>query len=92
MRRTGNKNDLMELFDFAIAQEKKFVAVKVKIAGQDAPEVILNSNSSFKKKKEYYDKAYNKDLTLKATSDIKITEFVAFDMPATLLNFIGLEI
>ena len=43
------------------------------------PEVIINSKGNFDKKLEYYQNAYNDDLTLKSFNGIKIIGFTYGD-------------
>jgi MinD superfamily P-loop ATPase len=40
-----------------------------------APEIIINRKENFNTKLDYYSKAYNEDLTLKANPNIKIIDY-----------------
>lgn len=66
---------------FKEAKERKmpFVGVKIQMKGFERPEVIINHYKNFDKKLEYYKKAYNEDLTLKAFNGIKIIGFTCGD-------------
>jgi len=66
---------LEEEFKIAIETKAKFIAVKIQTEASTDAEIIINPNANFPKKLEYYKKAYNEDLTLKAFNGIKITDF-----------------
>ncbi|MGL4801950.1 MAG: hypothetical protein ACRC18_06765 [Cetobacterium sp.] len=69
-------NNLRECFNGAIENGAKFIGVKVWMFGFEECEVIINPVKNFEKKLEYYQSAYNEDLTLKnAPSKIKIIGF-----------------
>lgn len=62
---------------FKRAKEGKFnyVAVLISMEGFPKLETIINPYDNFDAKLEYYKKAYNDDLTLKAFGGIKIVDF-----------------
>ena len=59
----------------AIVDKAKYIAIAVLIEGAKDPEIIINLTSNFKSKMDYYKKAYNEDLCLKANQTIKIVDF-----------------
>ena len=71
------KNDFMQIFNQAISENKDFVVVVILTKGSDAPEFIINPNANFQNKKEYYDKAYNDELTLNTYDGIRIVDCYA---------------
>ncbi|HHX60341.1 MAG TPA: hypothetical protein GX707_06340 [Epulopiscium sp.] len=52
----------------------KYMIIYVSVEG-NTPEIIINTKENFKAKLNYYTKAYNNDLTLKANSNIKIVKY-----------------
>lgn len=66
-------------FKEAIKQNRKYVGVQIEMQGFDDCEIIINPTSNFESKLEYYKKAYNEDLTLKAFNGIKIVGFTFGD-------------
>ena len=70
---------LEQCFYEASQQGKKYVGIKVQMQGFPKAEIIINENENFDSKFEYYKKAYNEDLTLKAFSGIKIIGFTYAD-------------
>lgn len=68
-------NDLEDCFKFAKELNEKFVGIKIQMQGFEKPELIINQKENFDTKLEYYKKAYNEDLTLKAFNGIKIIGF-----------------
>lgn len=60
------------IFRDAKAEGDKYIAIFIKMPGCDKPEIIINPSENFDSKLEYYMKAYNDDLTLKACNDISI--------------------
>ncbi len=67
--------DLEGCFIEAKEEEANFIGVKIKMAGFEEPEIIINPIENFDTKLAYYQKAYNDDLTLKTFSGIKIVDF-----------------
>lgn len=67
-----NKNNLIELFDFAIKSNMKYVAVEIDNSDYGKPEIIINERENFKDKFDYYLKAYDDNLILKSCAKIKI--------------------
>jgi hypothetical protein len=65
-------SDLIERFDIAKNEGWKYIGVEIQMAGFLKPEVIINPIENYEKKLEYYKKAYNNDLTLRAFNGIKI--------------------
>lgn len=68
-------NNLEKCFYEASVNDKKYVGVKIQMAGFKNPEIIINENANFDKKFDYYKKAYNENLTLKTFEGIKIVGF-----------------
>jgi hypothetical protein len=69
-------DDLRECFQDAIEnKDVLFLAVKIKMEDFEMPEVIINPRDNFIKKLNYYQKAYNYNLELKANTGIKIIDF-----------------
>lgn len=66
---------LNDLLKEGTLSKRKFMVIVVKVEGCKAPEVIVNHRVNFEEKLTYYSKAYNDDLTLKANSKIRITDF-----------------
>jgi hypothetical protein len=81
-KQTMNKSPLTQLIEYGnsdvVRQECNYLIVEVE-AGTNAPEVIVNPKENFAAKLEYYAKAYNDDLTLKANPNIKIIRWVFVD-------------
>lgn len=71
--------NLEKCFYEASQTDKKYVGVKIEMQGFPEPEIIINKNENFDGKFEYYKKAYNEDLTLKAFNGIKIIGFTSGD-------------
>lgn len=59
-------------------QDAEYLVVIIE-GNAPAPEIIVNPKKNFKSKLEYYEKAYNEDLTLKNNTDIRITGFYFVD-------------
>jgi len=72
-------DSLENTFEAAYQNGARLVAVKIEMQGFEKPEVIINQTENFKTKLEYYKKAYNQDLTLKAFNGIKIIGFTFGD-------------
>lgn len=71
-------------FKKAIESNDKFIAVSVTIPNCEKCEEIINPRENFECKLEYYKKAYNEDLTLKAFNQIKIKGFMSGNNYKTL--------
>lgn len=71
--------NLINTFNSAKELKQKYVAVKIQVENSKSEEIIINPIENFDKKLEYYKKAYNEDLTLKANTNIKITGFTFRD-------------
>lgn len=79
---------LLSLGNSSYAKENaNFMMVMVSVNGGD-PEIIINPKTNFKAKLEYYAKAYNDDLTLKANPNIKIVYYDCFATANQLVNTI----
>lgn len=65
--------DLENCFTGAVIKKAKYIGVKVQMEGFEEPEIIINLTENFETKSFYYNKAYNKDLSLKSYNCIKIT-------------------
>ena len=68
--------ELVDVFNRAISQEENYIGVRIETQGSARPEIIINPTENFETKLEYYQKAYNDDLTLKSFNGIKITGFM----------------
>jgi len=68
-------DSLSNMVDEALMSDAAYIGVKIQMQGFAKPEVIINEVENFKTKLEYYKKAYNMDLTLKAVNEIKIVGF-----------------
>lgn len=55
-------------------EKANYLLVWVSING-GTPEIIINYRENFESKLNYYQQAYNEDLTLKANSNIRIIHF-----------------
>lgn len=64
--------NLEKTFEGANDNGALFIGVKIQTQGSLGAEVIINPRVNFDSKLEYYKKAYNDDLTLKAFNGIKI--------------------
>ncbi|CAM3778268.1 hypothetical protein [Alkalicoccus chagannorensis] len=67
--------------------EAKWMIIGVQAYGNEV-EWIINPKANFKTKLEYYEQAYNEDLTLKDNSNIKIVDYdfvehILFEDPET---------
>lgn len=80
---------LTECFENAIKGHNKFIAVQVTMEGFPRPEVIINQTANFEAKLEYYQNAYNDDLTLRSYPAIKITGYIASDSYAEIELVLG---
>ena len=78
---------LRRAFGSIWAKESKYVGILVDIVG--VKEVIINSNENFDAKLEYYEKAYNEDLTHKHAVGIKIVGYTFGDSFAEIQNELG---
>ena len=67
--------DLEMVFNQAKGMDASYIGVKIQMQGFDEPEIIINPKENFDAKLEYYKKAYNEDLTLKAFNGIEIVGF-----------------
>lgn len=85
-------NTLIDTMDNAFIISAKYIAVKIQMQGFAKPEVIINETDNFKTKLEYYKKAYNMDLTLKAFNGIKIVGFVFGDSYNDIQNDLDLPL
>lgn len=65
---------LVNMFGEARSLGANFIGVKIQMEGFEEPEVIINPSENFYTKLEYYKRAYNDDLTLKAFNGIKIID------------------
>lgn len=66
--------EFIEFFNKAIENKDKYVAVVVTNNCKE-PEIIINPNSNFEEKLNYYKNAYSEDLTLKTFNKIKIIKY-----------------
>lgn len=71
--------NLERCFKRAIEVGAEYVAVKIHTRGSEGEEVIINPKENFISKMEYYQKAYNDDLTLKSFNGIRIVGFTFAD-------------
>ena len=70
-----NMSKLETCFYSASEQDCLYIGVLIEMEGFEKPEIIINESPNFNKKLDYYKKAYNDDLTLKAFNGIKIIGF-----------------
>jgi hypothetical protein len=64
--------NLENVFEAAEKNQNKYIGVKIEAKGSAKPEIIINPSENFKAKLEYYQKAYDENLSLKAAKGIKI--------------------
>ena len=67
--------NLERCFMKAIADKTPYIGVEVRMQNFPSDEIIINDYENLSKKLEYYKKAYNDNLTLKAFSGIRIVGF-----------------
>jgi hypothetical protein len=67
-----NLSELNACFDQAEQNDGNFIAVRIEMEGFPKPELIINERENFQAKKEYYNRAYNEDCTLKTFQGIRI--------------------
>lgn len=72
-------NNLEKCFESAKKENATWIAVVVKTPNCESSELILNTNVNFDTKLDYYRKAYDFELSLKACKDIKIVGFTFGD-------------
>lgn len=58
--------DLVRCFECAKKNGNKYIGVKIETKGYKEAEIIINPRANFDSKLEYYQNAYNEDLTLKS--------------------------
>lgn len=75
------KEELNAIFEDGRNRRKGFIAVKIETEGNPAPEIIINGAENFDAKQNYYNKAYDDNLTLIAAKEkgkiIRITDALA---------------
>lgn len=71
--------NLINCFETAKRLNYKYVAVKIDMQGFAKPEIIINRKENFDDKLEYYLKAYDENLVLKANNGIRIIGFMYSD-------------
>lgn len=71
--------DLEQCFNKAYDERMKYVGVKIEMQGFEEAEIIINPFENIKDKLEYYKKAYNEELSLKAFIGIRIVGFAFGD-------------
>lgn len=64
--------NLRNVIEGAITYNNNYIGVAIQMKDMPEREIIINPNDNFEDKLNYYTKAYNEDLTLKANPDIKI--------------------
>lgn len=67
--------NLVKCFNTAKEENYKYVGVAIVNEEYDGVEIIINSSENFDNKLDYYLKAYDDNLTLKAYNKIKILGF-----------------
>lgn len=70
---------LVNNFEYAKDSGVKYVGVAIAMQGFEKPEIIINAKENFDTKLDYYQKAYNNDLTLKTFNGIRIVGFTYRD-------------
>ena len=68
---------LNEIFEEAKTCGAKFIGVKIEMQDFPKAEIIINERENFQAKQDYYNKAYNEDLTLKTFNGIRIVGVAA---------------
>ena len=71
--------DLEQCFKDAKYTDALYIGVQIKAPGSHGMETIINPKENFAAKSEYYQKAYNDNLTLKAFDKISIVDFCIGD-------------
>lgn len=69
------KEELIKTIENAIGCNHRYIGIEVRDSRLKESEIIINPRRNFKAKLEYYKKAYDDDLKLKACSDISIVSF-----------------
>lgn len=69
------KEELIKTIENAIECNHRYIGIEVRDSRLKESEIIINPRRNFKEKLEYYKKAYDDDLKLKACSDISIVSF-----------------
>lgn len=82
------KNELRDIFNFALEHKKKYVAVAIETRGMEKPEIIINPYSNIAQKLVYYVGAYNDDMVLKSYDGIRITRAAAADTVEELIELL----
>lgn len=67
--------NLENCFNMAKKNGQRYIGMIIEMPDFPCHEIIINEYPNFDKKLEYYKKAYNEDLTLKAFNKIKIIGF-----------------
>lgn len=80
------KEKLTEIFNTAIINKNEYIAVAVETRGSNDIEIIINPNSNFEKKLNYYTKSYNDDMVLNTYDGIKVVSVMAFDYDTAVEN------
>lgn len=62
-------------FKKAIELNAKYIGVSIETRGSEGTEIIINPTCNFVAKLDYYKRAYDNDLVLKAYDGIRITGF-----------------
>lgn len=73
------KKELLNTIELAIENDKPFIAVAVKCEHSPGLEIIANRRESLEYKLNYYNAAYNDDLTLKNNKSIRIVSCISLE-------------
>lgn len=71
--------NLQLAFDTAATIGDRFIGLKIKMAGFEKDEIIINERENFNTKLEYYQRVYDEDLNHKFSQGIKIVGVTSGD-------------
>ena len=71
------KEELREIFNFALKTKMNYVGVAIETKGMEEEEYIINPYANIAQKLVYYVGAYNDDMVLKSYDGIRITAAAA---------------
>lgn len=72
------KERLMQDMEYAIKFKVPYFYVKIETKGSEGLEIIINPFCNLEKKRDYYDNAYDDNLTLKSYNGIRIVSWDCF--------------
>ncbi|WP_018250328.1 hypothetical protein [Orenia marismortui] len=74
-----SKENLINCFEIAKKENAEMIGVLVEVKENELPELIVNPNTNFDGKLEYYKKTYDDNLNHKFADGIKIVGFTHAD-------------